>query len=310
MSKTFAIVCAGGIGDALITSIAAHHLRQKGHKATVFSPHLNGFGKYLEEGEYLPYPQNWNETLNSFDAILLQHDETPKAKEIVSQRDSLPPLYVIYTNYRESKHGPLVPGFDYPVDEGKTMVENLCIAIQKLFSISASPQNCLRPLCDLSHRKHKKRVLIHPTSTKEEKNWVKKKFLKLAKKLQILDFDPVFILSPEERISWPKEINAPLFSTLEELATKIYESGFLIGNDSGPVHLASYFSIPHIVVCQGRQMPLWSAGWHPSILIKPPRWVPNVKGIRLRENKWKHFITTNRVLEAFVNLTPQKPSNN
>lgn len=107
----------------------------------------------------------------------------------------------------------------------------------------------------------------------------------------------MFILSPDERADFP---NAPLFSSLEDLATTIYQSGFLIGNDSGPVHLASYYSIPHIVIAQGRQMPLWSPGWHPPQIIRPPKWVPNVKGMRLREDKWKYFISTKRVLRTFL----------
>lgn len=303
MGKNFAVVCADGIGDALITSIAAHNLRSLGHNVTVFSSHLRNFGRYLEKGEYLPMQENWKEALSSFDAILLQHDETKRAKEIISLRKEGLPLYVIYTNYRVSKHGPLHLGKDYPVDEQKPMVENVCMALQQLFHIAPTPQNCLRPLCELSHRKHKKRVLIHPTSTKEDKNWLKKRFLKLAKQLKELDFDPHFILTSQERKAWPMDIAAPHFNSPEELTTLIYESDFLIGNDSGPAHIASYFGIPHIVICQGRQMPLWSPGWHPPIVIRPPRWVPNLKGMRLRENKWKHFITTRHVLEKFIELS-------
>lgn len=298
-----ALVCADGIGDALIASIAAHNLRKEGHTVTVFSPSLQSFGRYLEEGKYLPMAKDWGSALRSFDAVLLQHDETLRAKEIVRLRDSGLPLYIIYTNYRLSKHGPLMEGFDYPVDEQKPMVENMVMAMQKLFSIQATSQNSLRPLCDLSHRKNRKRVLIHPTSTKEEKNWTKRRFLKLAKKLKILDFEPIFILSPHERPSWPQSIDAPFFANLEDLATMVYESGFLIGNDSGPAHIASYFAIPHIVICQGRQMPLWSTGWFLPKLILPPKWAPNLKGMRFREEKWKYLISTARVLQEFIDLS-------
>jgi ADP-heptose:LPS heptosyltransferase len=295
----FALVCADGIGDALIASIVAHTLRKAGHKVTVFSTHLKSFGKYLEEGEYLPTAKNWKEALTGYDAIILQHEDTLRAREVLSFRKLGVIVYVIYTNYRTSKHGPLLDGFDYPVDESKPMVYNVCKACKELFGLTASSQNCLQQSLPLTHRKWDKRVLIHPTSTREDKNWIKNRFLKLAKKLKGLRYEPVFILSPKERSDWPDNIDAPLCSSLEELATLIYESGFLIGNDSGPAHLASYYSIPHIVICQGRQMPLWSPGWHPPKIIRPPRWVPNLKGMRLRENKWKHCITTRQVLNAF-----------
>ena len=297
--KNFAVVCADGIGDALITSIAAHTLRKAGHRATVFSTHLKNFGGLLEEGEYLPMAQDWGQALKTFDAVILQHEDTPRAREIISFRKQGVSVYVIYTNYRTSKHGPLALGFDYPVDEGKPMVHNVCQAMQALFGLCANGQNCLPPTLPLTHRKWDKRVLIHPTSTREDKNWLKKRFLKLSHALTHLGYDPMFILSPKEREEWP---DAPLFSSLEELATTVYESGFLIGNDSGPAHLASYYKIPHIVICQGRQMPLWSPGWHPPQIIRPPRWVPNIKGMRLREDKWKHFIPVSRVVHAFLNL--------
>lgn len=298
----FALVCADGIGDALITSIAAHTLRKAGHKVTVFSSHLKSFGKYLEEGDYLPMAKNWKEALTGYDAIILQHEDTPRAKEVLSFRKLGLIVYVIYTNYRTSKQGPLLDGFDYPVDESKPMVYNICKACEKLFGLTASSQNCLQQILPLTHRKWDKRVLIHPTSTREDKNWLKSKFLKLAEKLKRLGYDPMFILSAKERSEWPQEIHAPHFATLEELVTTIYESGFLIGNDSGPVHLASYYSIPHIVICQGRQMPLWSPGWRPPKIIRPPRWVPNLKGMRLREDRWKHFITVGRALRTFASI--------
>jgi len=299
MNKKFAIACADGMGDALITSIAAHHLRKQGHLATVFNSHLPKFGKYLEPGEYLSNHQHWKETLKPFDAILLQYEDTPRAREILSLRKEGFIIYVIYTNYRFSKHGALTP-FDYPVDEQKPMVSNVQQALLKLFQIEASTQNCLLPTLNLSHRKYTQRILIHPMSANPEKNWHSKKFLKLAGALEKQGFEVLFILSPEERNSWPKEIHAPLFSTLETLAETMYESGFFIGNDSGPAHLASYYQIPHIVIAQGRQMPLWSSGWRSPILVLPPSWIPNIKWLRFREQRWQNCITAGSVLRAFA----------
>lgn len=300
-----AIVCAEGIGDALITSIAAHALRKAGHNVTIFSPHLQSFGKFLEEGNYLPLSPNWEETLSSFDATLLQHEDSKKAKEIFLLRKKNLIIYTIYTNYRTSKHGPLLPGYDYPVDETKPMAYNICKAMRDLFNLKTNGQNSLLPTLPLIHRKYEQRILIHPMSMQEDKNWVKSKFLKLGKKLKEKGMDPLFILSPKERPFWPGTIHAPHFATLAELTETVYESGFLIGNDSGPAHLASYYSIPHIVIAQGRQMPLWSTGWYPPMIVRPARWVPNLKGMRLREKKWKHFITTRQVLKEFENLWEQ-----
>lgn len=298
--KRIAVICAAGIGDALITSIAAHHLRKRGVEATLFSPHLQGFGRWLEKGTYVGYAEDWAEALRPFDAVLLQHDNTPRARSILGLRRAGLPVYVFYTNYRLSKHGPLSQGFDFPFDEGLPMVENTKAGMEALFGIEAGDRSVLAPPAELLHRKYRQRVLIHPMSTSEDKNWLKERFFSLARKLERQGLEPLFILSPSERGVFPDELPAPRFSTLADLADAIYESGGFIGNDSGPAHLASYLSIPLAVICQGRQMPLWSPGWHAPRLILPPRWVPNIKGMRLRENKWKYFITTKRVLNNFL----------
>ncbi len=293
----FALVCADGIGDALITSIAAHNLRKAGHQVTIFSSHLPKFGKLLEAGNYLPMTKNWKEAVKPFDAVILQHEDTLRAKEIRSFRNEGLDLYIIYTNYRFSKHGPLLIGRDYPVDETKPLVYNVCKALFELFQIKATTQNCLIPKLALDHRKYEKRVIIHPTSTREDKNWLKRRFIKLANRLEKLGFEPQFIVAPEERADWPNSLSS---TTLEELVAIIYEAGFFIGNDSGPVHLASYYQIPHLVICQGRQMPLWSPGWGKPEIIQPPQWIPNIKGMRLRQDKWKYFISSGSVLRRFL----------
>jgi heptosyltransferase III len=301
-SKKLAVVSAAGIGDALVLLIASHHLRKMGCEVTTFNRHLPGFGRWLEKGEYLPPPADWRQALASFDAVLLQHDNTEKAREIVSLRKSGLPVYVFYTNYRFSKHGALLDGFDYAFDANQTMVDNTCRGTSALFGGETQMFNGLYPPPCLVHRKFPRRVMIHPTSTCNEKNWLKKKFLKLAKHLQAMDFQPTFILSLEERADWP-ELHAPIFPTLEDLASMIYESGYFIGNDSGPGHLASYLSIPHLIIRRHeRNMQLWRPGWHQGELICPPRWLPNIKGLRIREQKWKHFITTKEVLKRFKTL--------
>ena len=294
-----AVVCAAGIGDALIMLIASHHLLKRGHTVTTFSRHLPGFGRWLEPAEYRPV---WKDAFAGFDAVLLQHDNTAPAREVVSLRQSGLPVYVLYPTYRLSKHGALIEGFDFIFDANQTMVDNTCRAIATLFGGIASAENGLKPLPSLIHRKCQRRVLIHPTSASENKNWSKAKFLKLAKLLKNMSFQPVFLLSPEEKEAWP-EVQAPYIPTLEDLASMIYESGYFIGNDSGPGHLASYLSIPHLIIRRREgNLPLWQPGWHRGAMLCPPRWLPNFKGFRLRDEKWQYFITTKGVLNKFISI--------
>jgi ADP-heptose:LPS heptosyltransferase len=209
--------------------------------------------------------------------VILQHDNTEAAYRILELRKTGLPIYAFYTNYRFSKHGPLSP-FDFAFNEGETMVDNTRKAVETLFGGKSSGQNCLRPPTALVHRKEKRRVLIHSTSTSSSKNWLKKRYLLVAKRLQELGFEP-FFLEPE-------------LPTLEDLASLTYESGAFIGNDSGPAHLASYLSIPHITLAP--KIDFWRPGWLPGERITPP--------FHLRGNKWKYFITTEMVLSSFRSI--------
>lgn len=283
--------------------IASHHLRSLGYQVATFHRHLPGFGKWLEDGEYLLPPADWQKTLTSFDAVLLQHDNTSISRQIVSLRNANIGVYIFYTNYRISKHGPLVSGFDFPFDPNQTMVENTRLGAQILFGSAASMHNGLKPPSGLIHRKYMRRVMIHPTSGRKDKNWPKHKYLKLSGLLQKKGFQPLFILSPEEKKDWP-EIQPLDIKTLEDLASTIYESGFLIGNDSGPGHLSSFLSIPHLIIgALNRNMLLWRPGWHRGELIGPPRWIPNCKGFRLREQMWSYFISTKEVIRRFNQIS-------
>ena len=282
-----AVISAQGIGDALILSIASRHLQGLGHEVTTFSRHLPLFRNWLIPGRYEPVLKD----LGSFDAIILQHDNSPLAKEIVALRPTVA-VYIFYTNYRTSKHGPLLEGFDFPFDETRSMVENTVQGLKVLFGGNVQKFNAIYPPPGLIFRKHPKRIVIHPTSTSEEKNWPREKFLQLAHALEKKGFEPVFSVSPQERNNW----SSPLFPSLGDLANFLYESGGFIGNDSGPAHL----NIPALVISgQERRAKLWRPDWGPAECLHAPRYLPNFKHFRLREHKWKQFITTRSVLNKF-----------
>ena len=295
----FAVVCADGMGDALIMHIASYSLRQKGHQVVTFSNHLHLFGKWLPDFEFQTQPHSL-ESFKDFDAILLQHDNTEKALSILTLHPQIP-VYTFHTNYRPGKHGPLRTWYDFPFDQNLTMVSNVKTAIQSLFYIdTCEGKNGLTPPTGLTYRKYPKRVAIHPTSTSETRNWTKEKFLKVARWLKVKGYDPVFVTSPTERSGW----DAPLLPKLEDLASFIYESGTFLGNDSGPGHLASYFGLPYLII--GRQvkhMRLWRPGWHEGKIVTPPAWVPDWRNIR--NGDWKKFISSNNVINLLKSTVLQ-----
>ena len=111
MMKKIAVVCAQGMGDALIMHIASHNLAQEKIEVLTFSDHLQGFGKWLDRYSFAkqPLPIEIEETFKNFDAVILQHDNSIKAKTIKNLKIK---VYGFYGSHEESKHGPLSP-LDY-----------------------------------------------------------------------------------------------------------------------------------------------------------------------------------------------------
>jgi len=261
-----AIVCAPGVGDALILRIVSHHLTLAGFDVGFFSPH--DFGRW--------FTPNASQDLADFDAIFLQHDNSPKSKQIHALEK---PIYTFYGSYRLDKHGPLRIGFDYVSDLNRSMVDNVIASLQLLFKIKASSDNGLIVPPGLVHRRFNRRIAIHTTSGHPFRNWPHQKFLKVAHWLQTQGFEPAFL---------------PQFSSLEELLAFIYESGFFLGNDSGPGHAASCLKIPHLIIGrEERHMRHWRPGWLRGEVLTPAPWVPRWKWLKTR---WKHFITTKSVI--------------
>jgi len=285
--KKIAVVCASGIGDALIMHMVSHHLQTLNSQVITFSNHLSSFGAWLQGYEFDPQPslEKIEETFKNFDAIFLQHDNSLKAKAI----RTLPlPIYTFYGSHIPSKHGPLRKEWDFVCDPKQTMVDNTCAAMLQFFG-SFSKQNGLIPPSGLIHRKFRNRIAIHPTSTSLEKNWPKSQFHALASDLKKEGYEPVFTVAPHELQDW----EGPLFSTLEYLASFIYESGAFIGNDSGTGHLASYLDIPHLIIGKDpSQLRLWRPGWGRGTVVTPPAWLMRWK---IFKKEWKAFISKNRI---------------
>lgn len=271
-----AVVCAPGVGDAIILHIVSHHLKKAGFDVTTVTPHR--FGRWLSNYQFGDG--------TDCDAIFLQYDNTLRSKEIHALDK---PVYTFYGSHREGKHAPLRSGYDYVCDLNQTMVANVVTALQALFPIHATSENGMTPPPGLIHRRHPKRIAIHTTSGDLKRNWPIEKFEAFAKWARSLGYDPVIL---------------PQFPTLEELISFIYESGYFLGNNSGPGHIASCLRIPNLIIGhEERHMRHWRPGWLQGQVITPPHWIPNWKGWRIRETHWKSFITINKVIHTFKAMT-------
>lgn len=296
MSKKVAIVCASGLGDALLMQIAARQLQDVGFQTVTFSDHLHELSNWFPGFEFAKQSSQ-EKAFADFDSILLQHDNTEKAKKIHSLPKS---IFTFYASHVLEKHGPLRKT-DFVFDQNFCIAENIALGTQTLFpECDGELFNGLTPPSYLRLHHHPNRVVIHPTSTSKQKNWLKSSFHALANTLEKEGWEPVFIAAPQESKEW----SSPSFPTLSELASYIYESAFLIGNDSGPGHLASNLNLPTLIIGpSAKQLQFWRPGWHRGEIVHPPHLINYTKWTR---NHWMHFISVNHVYKQFKKLTDNK----
>ncbi len=295
---------AKGIGDALLMMIASQSLQQHGYHPIMCHPYLPQLQSWFPRHEI----SNLEKTafcLDRADLILLENDNSSFSKELILQRSSgkLSQLSVLYPTYSAKKHGPLHP-LDLAFDPTQSMADNIAQSMARLLSLPlSSKNNGLIPPPNLIHRKENRRVLIHPTSSDPKKNWTPQQFLLLGHKIHSLGYEVQFITSIQEHASWQTHLQArfPLvsFPCLSELAAWIYESGYLIGNDSLAGHLASNLNIPTLILADdAKRMRLWRPGWLKGEVLTPPLWLPG----KIRKMRWQPWVPTYKALRSFHKL--------
>jgi hypothetical protein len=94
------------------------------------------------------------------------------------------------------------------------------------------------------------RVLIFPGGGHPAKCWPLENYLRIAEWLCELGYDVVFVLGPAEMERGLRIRDFPAVSPgdLGELQEWIQSSGFILGNDSGPMHLAGFCRVPGLAL--------------------------------------------------------------
>lgn len=324
-----AILMTPTLGDALLYLVLANNLQINDYQVTFFNTpfsHLqkwlpNILVKALPEGEYVKKVFSEYDLVISIPPIVDLYKNTVPACEFAKF------CVFIYTGKNEFRYKvnvdyanrlkkmindqnklpkilPLLKASSVAFsDISRTLplVETMkifCKTVLKLDNVSK--EIGIAPPKKLMHRKYNNRVIIHPTSSKNEKNWTPMKFIKLAKLLRQQEWNPVFVMSPSERMAWQKIVNnefsLPVFPTLEELAAFVYESALMIGNDSGVGHLASCLNIPTLIIMNtnpGSSM-RWRPGWAYGELV-----YPTISLNILNRRYWKYFLSVKKMFNAF-----------
>lgn len=308
--SNIAILCAQGLGDALLMMIAAHNLQKAGYKITFYHKDPKTLQVLFPHISCVSYPSLdlFESTFQNYDAILLENDNSEKAWKLIRLRHdgALNNLFCFFPKPNEK----ITTDQDYTFDQTLSCVLNIQKGCQKIFSLShVTNNNGLSLPKNGKKRLYRSRVILHPTSSHVSKNWRKEQFLKLAHALQSNGYNPVFVVGAHEYPEWQSiQEQGHLvisFPSLDTLALFIYESGYLIGNDSGLGHLASNLGLPTLTISGSlKTIPVWRPGWGLNIVKTIPFNLPNWKGIhlRLRENYWQYFVPVGKVLKGFNHL--------
>lgn len=292
-----AVFSCAGLGDCLLTTILSHNLALQGHEVVTFHPFMSGLQSWFPHLPIRPFPPNFEE----FDRFIIFYEKSEWMLKVLETclakyRDKTTVLNPIAT-----------PNTDYPYweegrfDGNQTFADNLVKFSRTILgNEGAVKSNGITLPEGIVPRRYPKRIVLHPTSSRPGKNWPRSKFLKLAKKLTQKGYEPVFIVSPAERIDWPE---APVFSGLDEMARFVCESGYMIGNDSGIGHLASCLGVPTVSLFKNeRTAHFWRPAFAKGEICLPQGWLPNVKGFRWRDKYWYWNLSVGQVVRAFEQL--------
>lgn len=304
--KPAAILCASGIGDGLLMMIGAHHLKQAGYSPTIYHDSAKILSLLFEDEHFASHVplEELENTLKQYDRVLIENDNSARAWHLfdLRKKGKLKNLTFFFPTPSKNQEAG-----DILFDPNLPVASNLSIACVKTLNTFPSKENGLSINPKKTLKKYPKRIVIHPTSNDPKRNWKQSQFLRLAKKLKSEGYTLSFCVGPHERKDWEllEGIDLPSFKNLKEVKDYIYESGFLIGNDSGLGHLASNLGIPTLTISGNpKRVRLWRPDWTLGKVVTLPFPLPNFKGIhfRMRENVWQSFIPVGRVYKQFKEL--------
>ncbi len=284
--KNVAVVCARGLGDALLSMVVSHNLSLSRVRVATFSSILCELNDWFPNHTILPYPKKeaFQEMFSAYDTIIAADHS------LLARNDDFGSRLIVF---KESRF-----------DKSISMADNLQKLCKTLLKLPyCEKRNGMVIPKGLSWQRYPQRVVIHPTSSEETKNWPAEKYIKLGTELEKQGYAPHFCLSPAEREKWVGKVaeeQLPIFPTVHELACFVFESGAMIGNDSGVGHLASALSIPTLsLFARKSYAQLWRPGWGEGLIATPPAVLP---GARLKQKYWKQLLSVRMVVRAFAKM--------
>jgi len=312
MRPKAAVFCHNGLGDGINLLVLSNNLHLNGYEVTTYHNLLGSMQDWFPHLPIEPYPplEDLRHILRAYDSYFVAwNDSSEFTKQLIQEGKRRFPDRVKVIYLYPSRHIVNEPYYtDCLTDPTVSIAQNMHIICDRVLHLEKSTQSAgLIAPTGLIHRHNAKRIAVHPTSGRPSKNWPKEKFIQLALHLKNEGFQPVFIPGLSEADKWtdlPQHgLEVAHFPTLDKLAAFLYESGFLIGNDSGLGHMASALGVPTLTLIRRKALAkMWAPSFTPGIVLTPSSLIPNIRGFRLRDRHWHRFISVNKVRRGFETL--------
>lgn len=299
--KKCAVFSCKGLGDGLIALVLSSNLYINGADVTTFHPFLKGLQPWFPHLPIRPFPHV--EELCQFDAFFIIYERSEEMQRILTHCEKYYPEQTIVLNPIATNNKDYLYWKIGKFKGCRTFVDNIVSFCRESLHLKLlTKDNGIRVPAGIISRCYPKRVILHPTSSRPGKDWSKVKFIALAEDLERCGYESFFILTEQERSNWDlSKIRAQIVTNLMDLAQFVCESGYMIGNDSGIGHLASCLGLPTITVCRSyRSAQFWRPAWAQGKVVAPKIWIPNIKGLRLRDTHWKKWVSVKHVLNQFL----------
>lgn len=299
--ESIALIPSKGLGDLCVTLSAAYNLSKK-FKVIIFHPLFQEIQHLFPFAEARARPDctsNFNK--DEFSHCLLIYENSPFFEKFhlflkESFKDKLYTLNPVVTNKADYRFCN-----EYFFNCNLSFSTNLNLFIKNKFNIEIEDKKAgYQPV----YKKDEKLIVMHVTASKDSKSWSYYKFKKLKIRLEKQGYKVIFATLPHEK----KAIENHLYSGLKnlaELSSILAQANFLIANESGVGHLASCLHTKSIVICRNKRIQkFWGADSEGKTYpLFPSSLIPNLKGLRIRDKFWKHFIFVKNVEAKIKSLT-------
>ena len=290
VGESVAFQMSQSLGDSLLAMIVVDNLVRNGHRVVVFGDYMHSLRDWFPDFDIYRTPEDdeANAVYRAFDVVLHTYP-----RNVVGDTRAWHPGVLVMD--------------EWPIfRQVKSMVDIHAEICEKELGLkNITRDNGCRAPRHLRMRANPGRVAILPSATLKGKMWVPRRFVELASQLRSRGFQPEFILAPNERDEWRRDLQThgfamPDFGSLSEVAAFIYESGRFVGNDSGLAHLASNVGTPAVsLMVRNKIAKRWRPDWTESRAVLP---FPILPGKIAKDKLWKYFLPVSRVVKAFSEL--------